>query len=312
VVVGVNYLTETAQQRMDDPDQEFQIAAYALGDDYHDTLPPRLETLVEFIEQQVGKPIAHRIYTDTGPLLERDLAQRAGLGWIGKNTCLINPEKGSYFLLAEVLLDVDLEPDSPFDADRCGQCTRCIEACPTACILPDRTLDARRCLSYLTIELKDDVPDELRELIGPWLFGCDICQQVCPWNARFAMPTDDKTFQPSPWMKTADLQAFLELEPEAWRVGLKGSPLERPRRKGLVRNASLVAGNREDRSYLHGLLNVLQNDPEPLARRHAAWALGRIGDASTKRALQQARSAENDISVQDAIEAAMESLNNQI
>ena len=130
---------------------EGRIASYALGEDYHDVLPQRLQAIVAFIEEQLGHPVPNRWYTDTGPILERDLAQRAGLGWIGKNTCLINPRAGSYFLLAEILLGVEIEPDSPFVTDHCGTCTRCLDACPTHCILPDRTLDARRCISYLTI-----------------------------------------------------------------------------------------------------------------------------------------------------------------
>ncbi|MBI3739378.1 MAG: tRNA epoxyqueuosine(34) reductase QueG, partial [Chloroflexi bacterium] len=147
-----------------------KIAAYAWGDDYHLVLSERLQALVKFIEEQVGHPVANRWYTDTGPILERDLAQRAGLGWIGKNTCLINPRLGSYFLLAEIFLDLELEPDPPFITDQCGTCTRCIEACPTNCILEDRTIDAGRCISYLTIELKDDIPAELRPLMDDWVF----------------------------------------------------------------------------------------------------------------------------------------------
>ena len=162
-----------------------RVAAYAWGDDYHDTLPKKLQELAAFIEEQAGQPVANRFYTDTGPLLERELAQRAGLGWIGKNTHLINPKAGSFFLLAEILLDLELEPDPPFTSDHCGTCTRCIQACPTGCILPNRTIDARRCLSYLTIELKDDIPADLRPTLGNWVFGCDLCQMVCPWN-RFA------------------------------------------------------------------------------------------------------------------------------
>jgi epoxyqueuosine reductase len=164
-----------------------RVASYARGEDYHDVLPARMQELVRFIEEQVGGPVGNRYYTDTGPILERDLAQQAGIGWIGKNTCLIHPKQGSYFFLSEILLDLELEPDPPFTTDHCGTCTRCITACPTQCILPDRTLDATRCISYLTIELKDDIPVELREKVGDWAFGCDVCQMVCPWN-RFAPP----------------------------------------------------------------------------------------------------------------------------
>ena len=159
-----------------------KVASYALGDDYHDIIPQRLKLIVEFIEEQIGHSVPNRYYTDTGPILERDLAQRAGLGWIGKNTLLINPKAGSTFFLSEILLGIELEPDEEIITDHCGTCTRCLTACPTQCILPDRTLDARRCISYLTIELKDDIPEELRPLMEDWIFGCDICQQVCPWN----------------------------------------------------------------------------------------------------------------------------------
>jgi epoxyqueuosine reductase len=174
---------------------EGKIASYARGTDYHEVLPARMKELVQFIEEQAGGPIKNRYYTDTGPVLERDLAQRAGIGWIGRNTCLINPKQGSYFFISEIFLDLELEPDPPFATDHCGTCTRCIQACPTECILPDRTLDARKCISYLTIELKDDIPIELRGKMENWMFGCDICQMVCPWN-RFATE-GDPAFQPN-------------------------------------------------------------------------------------------------------------------
>jgi epoxyqueuosine reductase len=308
VVVGINYLTEAVQARLADDEADFHLAAYAWGEDYHDSLPPRLEQLVEFIEEQFGGPISHKIYTDTGPILERELAQRAGLGWIGKNTCLINPIRGSYFILAEILLGIELEPDAPFEIDRCGSCTRCLEACPTACILSDRTLDARRCLSYLTIELKDDIPLELRELGGKWLFGCDICQQVCPWNARFSMPTDESSFKPAAWLDDASLADFLRLEPEKWRGGLRGSPLERPRRVGLVRNACVVAGNSGDEAWLELLTGILQADPEPLVRAHAVWALARIGGGDASQALEAAQISEADPGVRRAIKAELTAL----
>lgn len=173
-----------------------RIAAYACGRDYHEVLPQRLKALVSYIENQVGHAVPNRWYTDTGPLLERDLAQRAGLGWIGKNTCLINPALGSYFFLAEILLGVDLVIDQPFQTDQCGTCMRCLEACPTGCILPDRTLDARRCISYLTIELKGAISPRFRPLLGDWVFGCDVCQQVCPWNIRFASQDFEPEFSP--------------------------------------------------------------------------------------------------------------------
>ena len=171
LVLAVPYSTPSNSIFDKDQSQEQgrgKIAAYAWGDDYHIVLPKRLRALIQFIENEVGHTVSNRWYTDTGPILERDLAQRAGLGWIGKNSCLINPKHGSYFLLAEILLDLELEADASFATDQCGTCTRCIEACPTECILPDRTIDAGRCISYLTIELKDEIPDNLRPLMGNW------------------------------------------------------------------------------------------------------------------------------------------------
>jgi len=282
-----------------------RISSYALGEDYHTVLKERMESLVYIIEDRVNKPVKHRIYTDTGPLLERELAQRAGLGWIGKNTCLIHPKLGSYLLLAELLLEIPLQPDPYFPFDRCGTCTRCIDACPTGCILPDRTLDARRCISYLTIEEKQSIDHDLRGAIGSWLFGCDICQQVCPWNQRFAKPTEDPAFQPRPFLNQPTVADFLLLKPEAWREPLKGSPLERPRRKGLVRNAIIVAGNARDESATPFLAKLLRSDPEPVVRAHAAWALGQIPSREAQSSLQAAAAQETDSIVQGEINQAL-------
>lgn len=287
------------------PTSPVQISSYALGEDYHTVLKDRLESLVHLIEDRLNKPLKHRIYTDTGPLLERELAQRAGLGWIGKNTCLIHPQLGSYLLLAELLLEIPLQPDPHFPYDRCGTCTRCIDACPTGCILPDRTLDARRCISYLTIEEKQSIDHDLRRAIGNWLFGCDICQQVCPWNQRFAKPTEDPVFQPRPFLKQPAITDFLLLKPEAWRQSLRGSPLERPRRRGLVRNAIIVAGNARDETVLTFLAELLRSDPEPIVRAHAAWALGQISGREAQSTLQAAADQETDVSVQREINRAL-------
>jgi epoxyqueuosine reductase len=248
-----------------------KIAAYARGDDYHDVLPPRMKELVRFIEEQAGHPVKNRWYTDSGPLLERDLAQRAGIGWIGRNTCLIHPKHGSYFLLSEILLDLPLEPDPPFVTDHCGTCTRCIDACPTDCILPDRTLDARRCISYLTIELKDDIPVELRDRIGDWVFGCDICQQVCPWN-RFAAEGDPAFEERAP---LPSLQEELTLTVQAFNQRFKGTPVKRAKRRGYLRNVAVALGNTGDMHALPVLQNAL-NDEEPLVRDHARWAIQKI------------------------------------
>lgn len=247
------------------------IASYAQGDDYHDVLAARMQELVQFIESQVGRPVTNRWYTDTGPILERDLAQQAGIGWIGKNTCLIHPQHGSYFLLSEILLDLEMEPDAPFITDHCGTCTRCIEACPTDCILSDRTIEATRCISYLTIELKDAIPLELRTRIGDWVFGCDICQQVCPWN-RFAVEADPAFDSKTP---LPALTEELSLTPPAFNQRFKQSPIKRAKRRGYLRNVAVALGNTGDIHALPVLQSAL-NDEEPMIREHAQWAIGQI------------------------------------
>jgi epoxyqueuosine reductase len=261
------------------------VAAYAWGRDYHLVLPERLRDLVAFLEAKAGGPFSSRVYTDTGPLLERDLAQRAGLGWIGKNTCLIHPRLGSYFLLSEVLVSLELEVDAPFLPDRCGSCTRCIQACPTHCILPNRTLDARRCISYLTIELKGSVPDPLRALIGNWVFGCDICQMVCPWN-RFAVRADP-AFGPRPGLAAPDLIADLDLSPQDFNRKFRESPVLRAHRRGYLRNLAVALGNSGQEIALAALDRIAQ-DEDPLVQEHARWAQARIrggwdGDSSRLR-----------------------------
>lgn len=268
---------------------EAHIASYAQGADYHDIIPTRMKELVQFIEKKVGGPVKNRYYTDTGPILERDLAQRAGIGWIGKNTCLINPKVGSYFFISEILLDLELEPDSPFTTDHCGTCTRCIQACPTDCILPDRTLDATKCISYLTIELKDDIPVELRDKMGNWIFGCDICQTVCPWN-RFAPEGDSAFTNPSSLQQAQDnaslrtspptLTEGLSLTPQAFNQRFKRTPVKRAKRRGYLRNVAVALGNTGDMHHLPVLQNAL-NDDEPMIREHAQWAIEQIKKQNT-------------------------------
>lgn len=251
-----------------------QVAAYASGRDYHKIFPERLKELASFIQNLAGHAFQQRWYTDTGPVMERDLAQRAGLGWIGKNTCLINPKSGSYFLLAEILLGIDLEPDQPFTADRCGTCTRCIEACPTCCILPDRTVDARRCIAYLTIENKGEIPPDLRPKMGKWAFGCDICQMVCPWN-RYKAKEYDPSLAAYPGVMSPDLSAELMLTPGGFNQKFKNSPVQRARRRGYLRNAAVALGNTRNPAGIPALEEALQ-DEEPLIRSHAEWALNQI------------------------------------
>lgn len=281
-----------------------RIASYAWGRDYHELLAARLKSIVQFIEEQVGHSIPNRFYTDTGPILERELAQRAGLGWIGKNTCLISPDNGSYFLLAEILLGIELEPDQPFTTDRCGTCRRCITSCPTGCILPDRTLDARRCISYLTIELKGGIPAELRPLMDGWVFGCDVCQQVCPWN-RFASSEVDPAYDAPMIRSYPYLLDELALTAIKFNQIYKHSPIRRTKRRGFLRNIAVALGNLSSPEVVSPLAQVLASDPEPLVRAHAAWALGRIGDTTARQALGNAAGDENDPMVRLEIENSL-------
>jgi epoxyqueuosine reductase len=312
LVLGMRYPTPELIAKPDSAGLDGRVSSYAWGNDYHEVIVERLKGLVAFIEEQIGKTFANRWYTDTGPVLERDLAQQAGLGWIGKNTCLINPRLGSYFFLAEILLGIELEADLPFVADRCGSCTRCIEACLTNCITADRTLDASRCISYLTIELKGVIPADLRLLVGDWVFGCDVCQQVCPWNQRFSTPEGEPAFKSRPGVPFPDLLEEIRITPEEFNRKFKGSPVKRAKRRGYLRNVAVALGNlaaergEEIASMtVENLAQVLQDEPEPLVRSHIAWALRRIGNEKALAALNDAFQAERDEDVRSEIQAAL-------
>jgi epoxyqueuosine reductase len=304
LVLGMRYPSPPALTRSESKNVNLQakIAAYAWGKDYHAILPERLQNLVAFTESQVGHLVPNRWYTDTGPLLERELAQRAGLGWIGKNTCLINPGEGSYFFLAEILLGLELDPDQPFTHDRCGTCTRCMTACPTGCILPDRTLDSRRCISYLTIELKGLIPRELRPRMGTWIFGCDVCQLVCPWN-RFATQKVDPAFGHH---IPPNLLDELTLSADQFKQKYRQSPIMRARRAGYLRNIAVVLGNLRSQEAVPALTQAIMTDHAPLVRAHAAWALGRIGGRHARAALEKAAGTENDMMVKLEIQIALD------
>lgn len=256
------------------------VARYARGDDYHDVIAERLRELHRWIEAQVGAPVNGKPYVDTGPILERDLARRAGLGWFGKNTTLIHPRVGSFFFLASLLVDLDLDPDAPFATDHCGSCRRCLDACPTGALREPHVLDSNRCISYLTIELKGAIPEEMRPLIGDLVYGCDICQEVCPWNQKFAgeLP-DGSPFAPRAVLAEKDARTvardLLEMSHEAFSGAFKGSPMRRAKLRGLKRNAAVVLGNAGSPDDTGALTRAL-DDPEPLVREHAVWALERI------------------------------------
>lgn len=283
------------------------VARYAWNDDYHHTLLLRMRALHAFIEAACGEPVAQRMYADTGPLLERELAQRAGIGWIGKNTLLINPRVGSWTVLSEILLAWPLPADAPFVADRCGSCTRCIEACPTQAILPnERRVDSRRCISYLTIEERGAIARELRPALQDWVFGCDICQDVCPWNVRFAQPTDDEAFLARSPLPEPGLEDLLLATPAQFSETYRGSSLKRAKRSGMARNAAVALGAQRAQAAQPALEVALQHDAAADVRAHAAWALGQLANAASRSALQTALLAEQDAEVRNEITAAIE------
>ena len=256
------------------------VARYARGDDYHDVMVERLRALHGWLDARLGRPVRGKAYVDTGPILERDLARKAGLGWFGKSTMLINPRLGSFFFLGALVVEAELEPSAPFDADRCGSCTRCIDACPTGAIVEERVLDATRCISYLTIEQRGAIPVELREGVGDRLYGCDVCQDVCPWNVRFARALPGN----SPYAAREALggqdarqlaRELLGMTQAEFSAAFKGSPMKRAKLRGLKRNAAVVLCNVGHERDVDVLTRALQ-DEEPLVREHAAWALAHL------------------------------------
>jgi epoxyqueuosine reductase len=251
------------------------IARYARGDDYHDVMWAKLDSLHRWIESQIGRSVSGKAYVDTGPILERDLARKAGLGWFGKNTNLINPEIGSFFFIGSLLLDLELVPDAPFEADRCGTCTRCLEACPTQAIVEPRVLDATRCISYLTIESREAMPEEFRESLGTLVYGCDICQDVCPWNVTFARDLTEPALAPRPKMESPSLVELMQLSPERWREFSRGSAIKRAKRSGFLRNVAVALGNSGNADAVPALAEAI-SDNEPLVREHSEWALSRV------------------------------------
>jgi epoxyqueuosine reductase len=300
VIVGLSYDTQAVPHDVLSDPSRGRIARYAWGADYHDIITPRLRVLGERLAQ------VSRAYVDTGPLLERAWAERCGLGFIGRNTCLIHRTRGSYLFLGAVLVGEEIGEQrggqvelglgdrerggpgervpsgatslisNPKSQIGCGSCTRCLSACPTHAFPAPGVLDARRCISYLTIELKGSIPAELRPLMGNWIFGCDVCQDVCPYVRRFSTPTHERAFYPQDVDRAAPkLVDVLALDRAAFNGRFKGTPLLRARRRGLLRNACVSAGNWGSPEALPALKRLL-NDDEPLLREHAAWAIGRI------------------------------------
>lgn len=276
------------------------IARYALGDDYHDVLLDKVRQVAEAL----GDPLA-RPYVDTGPVLEKPRAQRAGLGWSGKHTNCVSRSHGSWWFLGAIITRAEVEEAEPH-ADRCGTCTRCLDVCPTGAIRPDGPyrLDARLCISYLTIEHRGPIPRPLRPLIGTWIYGCDLCLDVCPWN-RFAEPTREERFRPREALVHPPLEELLGWDQATFSRVMKGSPIKRTKRRGLLRNVCIALGNAGDRGAVPALARTLRGEHEELVRGHAAWALGELGGDEARTALEAARGDE-DAWVREEVELALE------
>jgi len=281
------------------------ISRYAWGDDYHDTIKDKLQILMNYMCSESSDEINSKLYVDTGPVLERAYGKYAGVGWVGKNTCLINQEIGSWIFLAEIITNIELEYDVPVP-DRCGTCTRCIDACPTDAIIEPYILDSRLCISYLTIELKDKIPYELREGIQNNIYGCDICQDVCPWNKRSHI-SDKTEFEPREGSLNPDLSYLSSLSVDEFRKQFKGSPIKRTKRRGLLRNVMIAMGNSGEKNFVPYITECLK-DEEPLVRAHALWALWKIEGVTSKQVLINHRDIENNSIVIDEIDRILSSI----
>ena len=293
ISVGMNYFTSYSRHQ-ETAEPRGWISRYAWGDDYHDVMLRRLEMLLDGVREFHAAPVQGRAFVDSGPVLERDWAGVAGLGWIGKNTHLISPQKGSWFFLGELFVDLPLAYDRPM-RDRCGRCDFCLKACPTGAFVGPYVLDARRCISYLTIELKGSIPRHLRPLIGNHIFGCDICQEVCPYNVK-TKSTDESAYQPRVGLHAPELIPLLALDHAAFRRRFKGSSILRAKRRGFLRNVAVALGNSKSLEAVPALVRAL-DDEEALVRGHAAWALGQIGSQQAIDALQRRRRYETDSEV---------------
>ena len=288
ISVWTNYLTAEKPMSYLDDVTTGDISLYALNRDYHDFILEKLKKLEQSV--QIMFPECHtKIYVDTGPVLEKPLAQKAGLGWVGKHTNLISEGVGSWYFLSEILVDVEL-PVSVEAVDRCGTCQRCIDICPTDAIIAPYTLDSRKCISYLTIELKGPIPLEFRKAIGNRIFGCDDCQIVCPWNS-FAVKCDEPAFEEQPGSRL--LIDLIGLDDDSFRARFKNSPIKRIKRRGFLRNVAIALGNSADPAAVPPLVKVL-DDKEPLIRAHAVWALGELLGQQAVKIIQDEMPNESD------------------
>ncbi|HEU0022534.1 MAG TPA: tRNA epoxyqueuosine(34) reductase QueG [Dehalococcoidia bacterium] len=289
ICLGLNYFQEEASEP-DSPWPRGKVARYARGRDYHKVMKQRMREYVTGLAQRLGTVVTGRWYVDDGPMLDRAAANRAGLGWFGKNTNVLTPQLGSWVFLGQIITDLELEPDPPLTRT-CGNCVRCINACPTGAIIAPYVIDNTRCISHLTIENRGPIPIELRPKMLDWVFGCDICQEVCPVN-RKAAPNNETSFQRK-GLALIDLIELLAMSEEQFRQRFQGTPIMRARRVGLQRNACVALGNLKDPAAIPALDHALAEEG-PLVRCHAAWALGRIGGPQAKSILQRARASESD------------------
>ena len=289
-----------------------RISAYAWGRDYHAVLKERMERVVAFMRDACGPAQQARTLVDTARILDRAAARRAGVGWVGKHSNVITKAAGSWVFLGEILTELELEPDEPLRTN-CGSCDLCMRACPTGAIVAPYVVDSNRCISYLTIEHRGAIPRELRPLMGNWIFGCDLCQDVCPPNLRPGVPAHEEfrpgAADPAPEQDDAspgspELIPLLTISPEEFRRRFGRTPVKRAKREGLQRNVAVALGNSGDRAAVPALARVLR-EAAPLVRAHAAWALGRLGGADAASALRSALANEEDSEVRAEIEAAL-------
>jgi len=302
VSVGMNYYTSLPRPSSGSGGRGW-ISRYAWGDDYHEILNGRLGNLLDRVREISGKFVEGKAFVDSGPVLERDFAGVAGIGWIGKNTHLISPRKGSWFFLGELFLGLELAYDRPI-RNRCGRCNLCLKACPTGAFVSPYVLDARRCISYLTIELKGFIPKHLRPLIGNHIFGCDICQEVCPYNVK-ASPATGPFYAPREGLYAPALIPLLLMHDGDFRRRFRGSPLLRAKRRGFLRNIAVALGNLRSAQAVDALVAAL-DDPEALVRGHVAWALGRIASAGAINTLRKKLVTENDLDARREMEEAIQ------
>ena len=298
VSCGLNYNTNYPYSMNETDQEKGWISRYAWGDDYHDIMKKKLQILLESIKANSPQEIKARVYVDTGPVLERVYGKYSGIGWFGKNTCLINQKVGSWIFVGEIITNIELDYDNTAP-DRCGTCIRCIDACPTGALLEPYVLDSRRCISYLTIEYRGMIPLEHRDKTGNNIFGCDICQDVCPWNRR-AKVTDESSFKPRDGLYNPDLASLSQLTEKDFRRAFKGNPIKRAKGNGLLRNIVVAMGNSGLKDFIPYLEESLK-DKDPIVRAHSAWALSKLEGEDSYNTLSNHFEVESDSIVREEI-----------